>query len=87
MNRKLHLAKLNWQSMYWDNDGEWYRYLDWEEEEPSPADVSRYEIVFDVDGIRFYCFVDARNIDEALGIFFRYHSTVTYEQIYDHVEI
>ena len=83
----LHFLKLEWQSMYWDNDGLWYRYLDWQEEEPSPDEVPRYEIVFDFDGIRFYCFVDARNVDEALGIFFRHHQTVTYYHIVDHLEI
>ena len=86
MNRK-HYQALNWLSMYWNNDGERYRYLDWDKDEPDVNEVPRYEIVFDYGQVRFYCFVDARNIDEALGIFFRHHPTVTYEQIYDHVEI
>lgn len=86
MNTNNYNTQL-WQSMYWLNDGEWYRYLDWDKEDPSADKIPRYEIIFDYQGLRFYCFVDAQNVDEALGIFFRHHRNVTYDHVVDHIEI
>lgn len=75
-----------WQEEYWDNDGELYRDLS-REDDGTPIDkIGRYEIVFDF-GKRYYCFIDAISMDEALGIFFRNHDTVEYQNIVDHMEI
>ena len=76
-----------WKTMYWDNDGELYRYIDYDGDEELVERVGRYEIVFDFDNQRYYCFVDAFSINEALGIFFRNHDTVEYKNIVDHIEI
>ena len=76
-----------WKNKYWDNDGELYRDLDREDDGTSIEDIGRYEIVFDFEEQRYYCFVDAINIDEALGIFFKNHDTVKYEHIVEHMEI
>lgn len=46
-----------------------------------------YEIVFDRDGTRYYCFVYASCIDTALGAFFRAHDDVAYKEIIDHMEV
>lgn len=76
-----------WKDEYWDNDGSLYRDLEREDNGTSNEEISRYEIVFDFKEERFYCFVDAININEALGIFFKNHDTVTYRNIVDHMEV
>ena len=77
-----------WESEYWDNDGESYRDLDAEEDYDSYyALMGRYEVIFEIKGIRRYCFIDAVSMDEALGNFFRHHQNVTYEDIVEHMEI
>lgn len=76
-----------WQNEYWDNDRELYRDLDREDDGTSIEEIGRYEIVFDFEGQRYYCFVDAISMDEALGNFFRNHDTVKYKHIVEHMEI
>ncbi|MCX4355866.1 MAG: hypothetical protein OSJ43_06530 [Oscillospiraceae bacterium] len=80
-------ASCTWITEYWNNDGEMYRDLSREDDGTLVEEISRYEIVFDYDGQRYYCFVDAISIDEALGIFFKNHDTVTYKDVTDHIEI
>ena len=46
-----------------------------------------YEIVFDIGRDRFYCYIAAGSMDEAIGIFFKAHPHITYEMIVDHVEV
>lgn len=46
-----------------------------------------FEIVFDFDGERYYCYIDANTVEEALGRFFRLHENVMYSQVVDHFEI
>lgn len=76
-----------WQEEYWDNDGLLYRDLDRDNDGTPIEDIGRYEIVFEFGEQRYYCFVDAVSLDEALGIFFRNHNTVEYNNIVDHMEI
>lgn len=47
----------------------------------------QFEIIFEVDEERYYCYITAINMDEALGIFFKYHPHVTYEMIVEHMEV
>ena len=72
---------------YYDNDGDLYRDLNRDDDGTDIKDIGRYEIIFDVDKQRYYCFVDAINMDEALGIFFRNHPHITYEVVVDHMEV
>lgn len=76
-----------WKNEYWNNDGELYRDLNREDDGTAIEEIARYEIAFDFEGQRYYCFVDAINMEEALGIFFINHDTVTYQNIIDHMEI
>ena len=77
-----------WQEKYWNNNGLYYRELLDREDDGTPTDeIGKYEIIFEFGEQRYYCFVEARNIDEALGIFFRNHNTVEYNTIVDHFEI
>ena len=48
--------------------------------------LTRYEIVFEVETKRYYCFVDAQGVNEALGLFFSEHPHISYEMVVDHVE-
>ena len=47
--------------------------------------TGRYEIVFQYEGVRRKCFIDAVSADEALGNFFRNHSNVTYDMIVEYI--
>ena len=48
---------------------------------------TEFEIIFEVDKERYYCYIQASNIDEALGIFFVNHPHVNYDMVVDHVEV
>ena len=50
-------------------------------------ELGRYEITFEAEGKRFYCFVDAITMNEALGQFFRWHPHITYEMVIEHMEV
>lgn len=75
-----------WKEKYWDNDGELHRDLD-RDDGTDMKEIGRYEIVFDFEGRRYYCYVNAINMEEALCTFFMHHDSVTYEHIVDHMEI
>ena len=75
-----------WKDEYYKTDDGLVRELERETDGTSDEKISCYEIIFDVGDNRYYCFVDAVNMDEALGIFFRNHNTVTYDSIVDHYE-
>lgn len=47
----------------------------------------QFEIIFEADEERYYCYITATNITEALGIFFILHPHITYEMIVDHMEV
>ena len=76
-----------WKSQYWDNEGELFRDLDREDDGTPIEEMGRYEIVFDFSEQRYYCFVNAINMEEALGIFFANHDNVMYKHIIEHIEI
>lgn len=76
-----------WQEKYWDNNGDLCRDLDREDDGTPIDEIGRYEIVFEFGEQRYYCFIDAISMDEALGNFFRNHDTVEYQNIVDHMEI
>lgn len=46
-----------------------------------------YRIIFDIQKERYYCDVEALNIDEALGVFFAEHPHITYAMVVDHMEV
>ena len=72
---------------YWDNDGDLYRDLNRAYDRINLIDIGRYEIIFDVAKQRYYCYVDAINMDEALGVFFVNHPHITYDMVVDHMEV
>lgn len=76
-----------WKDEYWDNDGGLYRDLNRESDRIPIEEIGRYEIIFDFEGQRYYCFVDAINVEEAIGIFFVNHDDVMYKNIVDYMEI
>lgn len=52
-----------------------------------PELYADYEIVFDVEGERFYCFLHGtESLLEALGLFFRDNPHITYDMIFEHLE-
>ena len=78
-----------WKDEYWENGTtrDLCRDIGREDDGTPREEIRRYEVVFDVEGERRYCYIDAINIDEALGMFFRNHDTVTYKDIVDHMEV
>lgn len=54
---------------------------------PMIDELETYEVIFDFDGERYYCYIDALNVNEALGIFFVNHENITYSHVVDHFEI
>lgn len=46
-----------------------------------------YEIIFDINGRRYYCITAAHSLNEALGLFFREHPHITYNIILEHMEV
>lgn len=49
--------------------------------------LGEYEVIFDFEEQRYYCFIYAINMDEALGIFFINHNNVTYNHVVNHTEV
>ncbi len=76
-----------WKEEYWNNNGDWCRDISREDDDTPIEDIGRHEVVFDFGEQRYYCFIDAINMNEALGMFFRTHDTVEYKNIVDHMEI
>ena len=69
-------------------DGGLAIYLGREMEDDTIApDFRHYMVCFDIGSLRYYCYLEPINIDEALGLFFRNHPHITYEMIVDHVEV
>lgn len=58
-----------------------------EKDEFERKELGSYEIVFEVKGERFYCYIAATNLVEALGWFFVTHPHITYEHIVEHMEV
>ena len=54
---------------------------------PARDNLGEYEVIFDLFGERYYCFIEEENINQALGVFFRENPHITYEMVVDHVEI
>lgn len=100
-NKHNKLNDIDWQKEYWENDECLYRDIDFDFEDSDfngdfdgnlnyTCDVSllgRYQIVFEYDNQKYYCFIDAPNLHTALGMFFRNHSNLSYDNIIDHLEI
>lgn len=58
------------------------------EDDGTPAEeLCSYEVVFETDENRYYCYLFGINLNEALGQFFRSHPHVTYEMVVDHFEV
>lgn len=76
-----------WKKEYWDNDGSLRRNIIRKDDGTSMENIGEYEVVFDFEEQRYYCFIYAINMNEALGIFFINHDNVTYKHIVDHMEV
>lgn len=47
-----------------------------------------YEVVFDVEGARYYCYLHGtESLLEALGLFFQDNPNITYDMIVEHTEV
>lgn len=76
--------KTLWKNKYHNEQGSFTRDIcvpDKDDFDPT------FEVVFDFDGERYYCYIDAYTVEEALGIFFMLHENVTYNHVVDHFEI
>lgn len=58
------------------------------EDDGTPIEqIQPYEIVFDYEGERYYCFVDGINSNEALGLFFSSFQNLTMDNLVEILEI
>ena len=51
-----------------------------------PEWLGCFEIVFEAEEERYYCYIDASSMDEALGRFFALHPHIVYGMIVEHEE-
>ena len=56
------------------------------EDTPDNENTS-FEIIFYVNDVKYSCCIHANSMDEALGIFYVNNPHITYDMIYEHVEI
>lgn len=49
--------------------------------------LETWQITFEYEDDRYYCFVYAHSLNEALGMFFKEHPNVTYDYVIDHEEV
>lgn len=83
-------------SCHWNKDGRYPELamytagdnrLDLTRDNPEPGGPD-YEVVFDAEGERFYCFLHGtQSLLEALGLFFQDNPHITYDMIVDYMEV
>ena len=78
----MFVEKKMWQEYYHNEDGSLIRDICMEDD-----GCLVYQIVFDFESKRYYCYIDAFNVEEALGIFFINHDNVMYSHVIDHFEV
>ena len=66
--------------------GECERELVYANEDAYHDNMGQFRIAFDLGGERYYCNVEAANMLEALGFFFREHPHITYDMVVFHEE-
>lgn len=70
-------------AMYDDEDHR----LDLTRDDPE-IDGPDYEVVFDVEDERYYCYLHGtESLLEALGLFFQDNPHITYDMIFEHMEV
>lgn len=73
-------------SKWYDNE-EKSIYLSRENDGTSVEEYRKYEIIFTYAEERYYCYIDALSLEEAIFIFFKHHPYITYEMIGEHIEV
>lgn len=73
-------------SKWYDNE-ENSIYLSREDDDTPAEEYVKYEIIFTYAEERYYCYIDALSLEEAIVIFFQHHPHITYEMIEDHMEV
>lgn len=48
--------------------------------------MKTYQVLFNYDGKSWFCFVAAHNVNEALGVFFKHHRNVCYNDVVSYYE-
>ena len=77
-----------WRKTYLDSgDSSLVRNIDRDDDGTPIHAIGRYEIVFDFDSVRYYCYIDAVTIDEAMDTFWTKHPGVTLRNIVDTLEV
>lgn len=61
--------------------------LDREPDLPEYEYLGTYEVIFDLAYKRYYCYIKASSMTEALGLFFKQHPHITYDMIFEHLEV
>lgn len=78
----------NWRALYWlCDDGGMMLDMDRDDDGTPIEEIGRYEVVFDYEGQRYYCYIDAVDIDEAMEMFWRKHPDITTKHVVDTLEV
>ena len=79
---------MSWRSKYWDSgDGSLMRDVDRDDDGTPVEEIGRYEVVFDFENVRYYCYIDAVTSDEAMSVFMKSHPGITMKHVVDILEI
>ena len=50
-------------------------------------EIGRYEVTFEYGRCRYYCFIDAVSLEEAMFIFFKNHPHINYDMVIEHMKV
>lgn len=74
-------------SAYFDNNGDQCIDLSRDDDGTPVEEIGRYEVTFEYGRCRYYCFIDAVSLEEAMFIFFKNHPHINYDMVIEHMEV
>lgn len=74
-------------SAYFDNNGDQCIDLIRDDDGTPVEEIGRYEVTFEYGRCRYYCFIDAVSLEEAMFIFFKNHPHINYDMVIEHMEV
>ena len=78
----------SWRLTYKDGgDGSLMCDIDRDDDGTPIEDIGRYEVVFDFESVRYYCYLNAVDSNEAMDMFLEYHPGVTMKHVVDTLEV
>ena len=85
-NEKIK-KNITWKKEYHNDGKKLYRNLNKNSIESPIKENKKYEFVFNFENQKYYCFINAISMEEAIRTFFLNHIGVTYQDVITHREI